>query len=96
MTYAADPSPWDGSYDCGFYFNAGGASATKYYINTPAELAGFSALVAGRGTDRKGNPVPADDFKGATVYLNADLDMGGVYDEASETWSGPTWVDCGA
>ncbi len=37
----------------------------------------------------------ADSFKGKTVYLTADLDMGGVYDSASGTWSGPRYMPIG-
>ena len=37
----------------------------------------------------------ADDFNGKTVYLTADLDMGGVYDAASDTWSGPNYMPIG-
>ena len=32
------------------------------------------------------------DFACKTVYLTADMDMGGVYDAASGTWSGPNWT----
>ena len=35
------------------------------------------------------------DFAYKTVYLTADLDMGGVYDAASGTWSGPNWTPIG-
>lgn len=35
------------------------------------------------------------DFAGKTVYLTADLDMGGVYDAVSGTWSGPNWTPIG-
>ena len=35
------------------------------------------------------------DFAHKTVYLTADLDMGGVYDPASGTWSGPNWTPIG-
>ncbi|MBO4676074.1 MAG: S-layer homology domain-containing protein [Oscillospiraceae bacterium] len=35
------------------------------------------------------------DFAHKTVYLTADLDMGGVYDKTSGTWSGPNWTPIG-
>ena len=35
------------------------------------------------------------DFAYKTVYLTADLDMGGVYNAASGTWSGPNWTPIG-
>ncbi|MDR0905594.1 MAG: S-layer homology domain-containing protein [Oscillospiraceae bacterium] len=37
----------------------------------------------------------ADDFNGKTIYLAADLDMGGVYDSASSTWSGARYMPIG-
>ena len=37
----------------------------------------------------------ADDFNSKTVYLTADLDMGGVYNAATETWSGPNYMPIG-
>ncbi|MDR3148712.1 MAG: FIVAR domain-containing protein [Oscillospiraceae bacterium] len=37
----------------------------------------------------------ADDFHGKTVYIDADLDMGGVYDEQAGTWSGPNYMPIG-
>lgn len=35
------------------------------------------------------------DFAYKTVYLTADMDMGGRYDAASNTWSGPNWTPIG-
>lgn len=35
------------------------------------------------------------DFAGKTVYLTKDMDMGGVFDAASGTWSGPNWTPVG-
>ncbi len=37
----------------------------------------------------------ADDFSGKTVYLDADIDMGGRYDAATDTWSGPNYMPVG-
>ena len=37
----------------------------------------------------------ADDFDGKTVKLTADLDMGGVYDNGTNTWSGPNYMPIG-
>jgi hypothetical protein len=39
--------------------------------------------------------VSATDFAGKTVHLTADLDMGGVYDAAKGSWSGPNWAPIG-
>ncbi len=35
------------------------------------------------------------DFAYKTVFLTADMDMGGVYDAAAGTWSGPNWTPIG-
>ncbi|MCD7948374.1 MAG: S-layer homology domain-containing protein [Oscillospiraceae bacterium] len=37
----------------------------------------------------------ADDFAGKTVRLTADLDMGGTYNTATETWTGPNFMPIG-
>lgn len=37
----------------------------------------------------------SDSFKGKTVYLTADLDMGGVQDPATGLWSGPNYMPIG-
>jgi len=37
----------------------------------------------------------ADDFDGKTVYLTADLDMGGLYNSDTQTWSGPNYMPIG-
>ena len=37
----------------------------------------------------------ADDFNGKTVYLDADIDMGGRYDASTDTWSGPNYMPVG-
>ncbi|MEG3071221.1 MAG: hypothetical protein RQM92_10740 [Candidatus Syntrophopropionicum ammoniitolerans] len=90
---------WDGSVDVSWYNSAG----TVFYINTPAQLAGLAALVNGH-VDVGVTPdmitgafnqsadflLGIDDFNGKTVYLNADLDMGGVWDSTTGIWEGPT------
>ena len=35
------------------------------------------------------------DFSHKTVRLTADMDMGGVYNSAANTWSGPNWTPIG-
>lgn len=35
------------------------------------------------------------DFAGKTIYLTEDMDMGGVYDASSGSWSGPNWTPIG-
>ncbi len=37
----------------------------------------------------------ADDFNGKTVYLDADIDMGGVYNASTGKWSGPNYMPVG-
>ena len=37
----------------------------------------------------------ADDFNGKTVYLDADLNMGGVYNASAGKWSGPNYMPIG-
>ena len=55
----------------------------------------FLLVGAGGGNQRdtvyQGDP--AHDFSGKTVYLTADLDMGGVCDDS--VWSGPNWTPIG-
>jgi putative cell wall-binding protein len=78
---------WDGtSIDTSWYDHA----KTEYNISTAAQLAGLAAIVNGEATD-----IEMTDFYGKTVNLTANLDLGGVYDEVSGTWSGPTWQPIG-
>ncbi|MGS0763669.1 InlB B-repeat-containing protein [Syntrophomonas curvata] len=97
-------SVWDGSVDVSWY----NPTDTVFYIDTPAKLAGLAAIVNGH-VDASVTPdkiigtfTPSanywtgiDDFGGKTVCLTADLDMGGVYDSASGTWSGPNYTPVG-
>ncbi len=93
---------WDGSVDVSWY----NPTDTVFYLSTPAQLAGLAALVNGH-LDVNHGPVTGeftetddywtgiDDFKGKTIYLTADLNMGGVYDDSTDTWSGPNWTPVG-
>ncbi len=36
-----------------------------------------------------------EDFNGKTIKLTSNLDMGGIYDESSDTWSGPNFMPIG-
>lgn len=50
------------------------------------------------GSNNRSTPVyhyGEDDFNGKTVYLDADLDMGGVQDPATGVWSGPNYMPVG-
>lgn len=55
------------------------------------------ALLVGAGGGNVHDTVYASsvDFAHKTVYLTADLDMGGVYHSAKGTWSGPNWTPIG-
>lgn len=121
MRAGAVSGAWDGSVDISWYDPA----KNKYYLSTPAQLAGLAALVNGMA-DPAATKITGDrsylksirvdnvmlvgagggnvfdtvytsdiDFAGKTVYLTADLDMGGVYDANTDTWSGPNWTPIG-
>lgn len=55
------------------------------------------AMLVGAGGGNVHDTVYASgvDFAHKTVYLTADLDMGGVYNSAKGTWSGPNWTPIG-
>ena len=59
---------WDGSADYSWY---GDGSASTYTISTPAQFAAFGNILNKVGTY-------ADTFKGKTIQLDADLDMGNM------------------
>lgn len=54
-------------------------------------------LLVGAGGGNVSDTVYASgiDFAYKTVYLTADMDMGGVFDAATGTWSGPNWTPIG-
>lgn len=66
----------------------------KAYITSKAYR---NALLVGAGGGNVKDTVYASsvDFAHKTVYLTADLDMGGVYNSAKGTWSGPNWTPIG-
>lgn len=66
----------------------------KPYISAKA-YAGVMLVGAGGGNVSDTVYVSDIDFAYKTVYLTADLDMGGVYNSASGTWSGPNWTPVG-
>ena len=99
---------WYNTTDTVFYINtpaqlAGLAAIVNGIYNTGAtvignpdyihanwelsSLSGFSdPIYTSRGDD---------DFEGKIVYITADLDMGGIYDSATGTWSGPNYMPIG-
>lgn len=103
-TEAAGSDVWDGSIDISWY----NTTDTEFHLKTPAQLAGLAAIVNGVVLNDAKNPdeniiknlgtqagayTGIDDFKGKTVYLDADMDMGGVNTDG--TWSGPTYAPIG-
>ncbi len=52
-------------------------------------------MITGTFTQSADYSTGIDDFNGKTIYLTADLDMGGVYDSAAGTWSGPNYTPIG-
>jgi len=64
---------WDGSVEISDWYGDG--TATDYYIDTPAELAGLAVIVNGTGADGFSGQ---DSFAGKTVTLTADIDLDGT------------------
>lgn len=104
-----DALVWDGTLDFRWY-DAGNVQ-TEYHITTPAQWAALSWICSehlGDLTDYKqktnGNvkdiygdiPTAQNTFTGVKFYLDNDIDMGGVYDDASKTWSGPNYYPVGS
>ena len=64
--------PWDGKETDITWYDE---SATDLYISTPAELAGFAALVNGAAKDEAGEAIQ-DSFEGKTVHLLSSISLG--------------------
>jgi len=79
VTAVAEPAKWEGNYDYSWYTNAvapvDGEAVTEYIIANADQLAAFSAIVGGM------NDQAQDSFKGKTVKLASDINLG---DEESE------------
>ena len=98
---------WYNTTDSVFYIDtpaklAGLAAIVNGIYNTGANVIGnpdYIVCNVGGGTVAGSTDATwiygADDFDGKTVYLTADLDMGGVYDSATQTWSGPNYMPIG-
>ena len=52
----------------------------------------YTLVGAGGGNVSDTVYTSAVDFAYKTVYLTADMDMGGRYDAATDSWSGPNWT----
>ena len=58
---------------------------------------GQGSYTAGNVTAIRGTvPTSQNLFEGVQFYLDCDIDMGGVYDADSETWSGPNYYPVGS
>ena len=66
---------------------------TKYLQSTRVD--GIRLVGAGGGSVTDRVYTSSVDFAYKTVYLTADLDMGGVYNAATNRWSGPNWTPIG-
>ena len=64
--------PWTGELDISWY----NTSDTEFTLANEAQFAGFGAIVGGMVKDANNERIQ-DDFKGKTVKLGADLNMGG-------------------
>lgn len=74
VAVVAEPAKWEGEFDYSWYTNAAmaldGEAANEYIIANADQLAGFGAIVGGM------NGQTQDSFKGKTVKLIADIDLG--------------------
>lgn len=100
---------WDGSLDFTWYDETN--RKDEYHISTPAEWAAlawicsedlfylegeFNITTKGNITDIIGTiPTEQFNFEGVTIYLENDLNMGGVYNERTGKWSGPNYYPIG-
>ena len=75
---------WEGNVDLAWYTID--PNAEEFHIATASQLAGFSQLVAGAATDETGGAIAAQSFAGKTVYLDADIDLGGNL-ETPQYWT---------
>ncbi|MGN1001778.1 MAG: S-layer homology domain-containing protein [Oscillospiraceae bacterium] len=66
---------------------------TGYLVSIPVD----DVMLVGAGGGNVSDTVYTSgiDFAYKTVRLTADMDMGGVYDAATGTWSGPNWTPIG-
>ena len=98
---------WYNTTDSVFYIDtpaklAGLAAIVNGIYNTGATVTGnpdYIVYNVGGGTLAGSTTATwvygGDDFTGKTVYLTTDLDMGGVYDSTTQTWSGPNYMPIG-
>ena len=105
---AVDLTLWDGTIDTSWY----NSTDTTFTLTTAAQFAGLAAIVNNKQpTSAAGavtginTTIPADDFLGKTVILDANLDLGGVEVTKGSisgttytvpVWSGLTWTPIGS
>ena len=65
----------------------------KYLVSIPCH--DYLLVGAGGGDVSDTVYLSEVDFARKTVYLTADMDMGGVFDPVTGTWSGPNWTPIG-
>ncbi|MCG9967274.1 Ig-like domain-containing protein [Pelotomaculum terephthalicicum JT] len=97
---------WYNTTDTVFYIDtpaklAGLAAIVNGLVPPGATIIGNSAYIQANGDESglTGSTSATyrgmDDFKGKTVQLTADLDMGGVYNSGTGEWSGPNYMPVG-
>ncbi|MGI5824802.1 MAG: cohesin domain-containing protein [Bacillota bacterium] len=104
-----DVPVWDGTLDFSWYDENNVKS--EYHISTPAQMAAlawicsedlaklsdYSVNTNGNVTAINGNvPTQQNTFTGVQFYLDNDIDMGGVYDSGTDSWSGPNYYPIGS
>jgi hypothetical protein len=96
-----DPTVWDGNWDnVDISWFTENPDATRFYINSAAQLAGFSAItngmVAATGLTRQ-EMFDLDGFRGRTIVLSTDVDLGGIevvaggFNDAGTQFTRPVW-----
>lgn len=100
---------WDGTLDFRWYDESN--LQAEYHITTPAQWAALAWIcsehlsdLSDYGTNTAGNvidvygdiPTTQDTFGNVQFYLDNDIDMGGVYNSSTQTWSGPNYYPVGS
>ena len=108
-TYDWDSTTWAGGLDFTWYDAEN--PQTEYHLTTPAQwealawmcsedlakLADYEANTNGNVTAIRGTvPAAQNTFEGVKFYLDNDIDMGGVYNAETDTWSGYNYYPIGS
>jgi hypothetical protein len=101
-----DLAPWTGNVDVSWY----NTTDKEFHISTPAQLAGVAAIVNGivnpgaqviGPTNYVVDMSPAmdhygmDDFSGKTIYIDSDMNLGGIFNPDQKNWTGPNFMPIG-